>query len=97
MKFERKRYIGFITFGNLGVEQNFFLLREKFCELFGRLSCEEASLFLVLKKQKIFVIRVNQKFEKQVLFSSCYLPLFSIFTTSSVKKAKQKIANYLEK
>jgi hypothetical protein len=46
---------------------------------------------MVVKKQNIFVVRVNLNFEKQLLFASCYLPLFSIFTTSSVKKAKEKI------
>jgi RNase P/RNase MRP subunit POP5 len=94
MKFERKRYIAFINFGNLNSEQNFFLLRQKFSELFGSLSLEEASLAMVFKKQNIFLVRVNLRFEKQLLFASCYLPLFSIFTTSSVKKAKEKIDHF---
>jgi len=91
MKFERKRYIAFINFGNLSSGQNFFLLRQKFLQLFGSLSLEEASLAMVVEKRNIFAVRVNLKFEKQLLFASCYLPLFSIFTTSSVKKAKEKI------
>ncbi|MGB9703483.1 MAG: hypothetical protein ACPLXS_02090 [Candidatus Micrarchaeales archaeon] len=91
MKLNRFRYIGFFVMGKLESGQNFLLLREKFCELFGKVSLEESNIQLILQKQKFFVIKVNQVYEEKILIASCFLPLLSLFTTSSVKKSKEKI------
>jgi hypothetical protein len=77
--------------GKLESTQNFLLLREKFTELFGKISLEESNIQLVLQQQKLFVIKINQAYEEKILIASCFLPLLSLFTTSSVKKSKEKI------
>lgn len=95
MKLERTRYICFAAFGGDPRSDLFSGLVRIFRNMFGDIALGDAKIRKVLEEDGIFVVKVNEKYAKALLFSSCFADLTSIFTTGTIKKAKEKIEKFL--